>query len=38
MLIVPSQPTKDFHAQMKKIFATIQSLQLKYSVTPNLDI
>jgi hypothetical protein len=38
MIIVPSQPTKDFHAQMKKIFATIQSLQLKYSITQNLDI
>jgi hypothetical protein len=37
MRIAPSQPTKDFYAQMKKIVATIQSLKLKYSVTPNLD-
>jgi hypothetical protein len=34
----PSQPTKEFYAQMKKFVATIQSLNLKYSVTPNLDI
>jgi hypothetical protein len=38
MCIAPSQPTKDYNAQMKKIIATIQTLKLKYSLTPNLDI
>jgi hypothetical protein len=37
MRIAPCQPTKDFYAQMKN-FASIQSLELKHSITPNLEI
>jgi hypothetical protein len=35
MRIAPSQPTIDFY---ENIIASNQSLELKYSITPNLDI